>query len=64
MYLIFLLSGEIERADEYISVYCDKTQTPLDDIQKWIPRVAAAQLVKANTETKQKLYELIDAYGE
>ena len=63
-YLVFLLSGELDRAEEYISVYCEKTQTPLDDIQKWIPLVAAAQLVKANTETKQKLYELIDAYGE
>lgn len=63
-YLIFLLSGERERAEEYISVYCDKTQTSFTDIQKWIPLVAAAQLVKSNAETKQKLYELIDSYGE
>lgn len=63
-YLIFLLVGEEKRANDYLGLYCEKTGTPLSDVEKWIPLVSAAQLVKANPENKRVLCALIDKYGE
>lgn len=63
-YLIFLLGGEERRANDYLERYCVRTGTSLSEVEKWIPLVAAAQLVKANTENKRVLRNLIDEYGE
>lgn len=63
-YLIFYLAGEMEKAEKYLSLFCEKTKIPSSSIYKWLPIVAAAQLVKSNDENKGKLYKIIDAYGE
>lgn len=63
-YLIFYLAGETEKADNYLSLFCKKAKISIDDIHKWLPLVAAAQLVKANKDNKNKLYKIIDTYGE
>jgi len=63
-YLIFRTGGENERAEAYINEYCSKTGTTKGDIEKWLPIVAAAQLIKSNADIKRKLYEFIDNYGE
>lgn len=63
-YLIFLLSGDKQKADDYINLFCKKTHTPHSDVKKWIPLVAAAQLLKSPTETKAKLFDLINEKEE
>lgn len=47
-YLLFRLSGDVEGAKEYLDIFCKKTDTAKQYVQKWIPIVAASQLVKEN----------------
>lgn len=63
-YLIFLLSGDKKKANDYIDLFCKKTSKPYSDIKKWIPLVAAAQLLKSPIETKAKLFDLINENEE
>lgn len=62
-YLIFYLAGETEKAETYLSLFCKKANISIDDIYKWLPLVAAAQLIKSNDDNKKKLYKIIDTYG-
>jgi len=63
-YLIFLLNGEQSRADDYIKTYCQKAGIKMSEVERWIPIVAAAQIVKAASDNKRKLYDLVDKFGE
>lgn len=54
-YLIFDLAGEKERAEIYLDNYCKSTNTDKRDIFRWIPLVAAAQLVKVKPDVKNRL---------
>src|SRR5690554_4186313 len=39
-----------ELADKYIKLFCKKSDTALQYVQKWLPIVAAQQLLKAETD--------------
>lgn len=45
-YLLFCLSGSIETAEKYLRLFCLKTDTAKQYVQKWMPIVAASQSVK------------------
>ena len=42
-YLLFWLAGDIETAEKYLDLFCKKTDTAKQYVQKWLPIVAASQ---------------------
>lgn len=54
-YLLFWLAGDIDGANEYLDLFCKKTNTAKQYIQKWMPIVAASQSVKGNKEEREFL---------
>jgi aminoglycoside phosphotransferase (APT) family kinase protein len=54
-YLTFHISGEHVRADRYLDMFCHKSDTARQYVQKWMAIVAAGQLVKGNMEEKDFL---------
>lgn len=59
-YLLFCLGGNQEMADRYLKLFCDKSNTAKQYVQKWMPIVAASQSVKGNAEEREFLYSWID----
>lgn len=54
-YLLFHLRGETELADKYLDLFCKKSDTAKQYIQKWMPIVAASQSVKGKPEERELL---------
>ncbi len=59
-YLLFWLQGDIEGADKYLELFCKKSDTPKQYVQKWMPIVAASQSVKGNEKERQFLLSWVD----
>ncbi len=59
-YLLFWLSGDINGAEEYLKLFCDKSNTAKQYVQKWMPIVAASQSVKGNEAEREFLYSWVD----
>lgn len=58
-YLLFALKDQ-DKADLYLNLYCRKSDTARQYVQKWIPIVAASQLTKDNELEKEFLMKWID----
>lgn len=54
-YLLFWLSGDIDLAEKYLDMFCRKSDTAKQYIQKWLPIVAASQSVKGKQEEREFL---------
>ncbi|MBO6231652.1 MAG: phosphotransferase [Ruminiclostridium sp.] len=54
-YLMFCLSGDNDTAKKYLDMYCKKSDTAIQYVQKWMPIVAASQSVKGNEEEREFL---------
>ena len=54
-YLLFWLSGDIAGAKEYLELFCQKSNTAMQYVQKWMPIVAASQSVKGNEKEREFL---------
>ena len=54
-YLLFCLSGDNETADKYLDLFCKKTDTAKQYVQKWMPIVAASQSDKGNKQEREFL---------
>ncbi|MDD4121209.1 MAG: aminoglycoside phosphotransferase family protein [Clostridia bacterium] len=59
-YLLFWLKGEIELAEKYLALFCKKSDTAKQYVQKWVPIVAASQMVKGKKEEREFLMHWID----
>lgn len=59
-YLKFYLEGKEELAEKYLNLYCLKSDTAKQYVQKWIPIVAASRLTKAKPEEEEFLRKWID----
>jgi len=59
-YLLFSLAGDAEAAEEYLSLFCEKSGTQRQYVQKWIPIVAASQSVKGKPEERDLLFRWVD----
>lgn len=59
-YLLFWLNGDISGADEYLKLFCDKSNTAKQYVQKWMPIVAASQSVKGNAAEREFLHSWIN----
>lgn len=59
-YLLFSLEGKENIAYKYMKQFSEKTDTAIQYIQKWIPIVAASQLVKGKKEEREFLLKWVD----
>ncbi len=59
-YLLFWLSGDIEGAEEYLNLFCKKSDTAKQYVQKWMPIVAASQSVKGNEKEREFLLSWVN----
>lgn len=59
-YLLFWLNGDIDGAKKYLNLFCDKSNTAIQYVQKWMPIVAASQLVKGNEKEREFLHSWIN----
>ncbi|MBR6509748.1 MAG: phosphotransferase [Clostridia bacterium] len=59
-YLLFCLEGNEEIAKKYLDLFCKKSDTARQYVQKWMPIVAASQSVKGNPEEREFLLSWAD----
>ncbi len=59
-YLLFWLDGQIDLAEKYLTLFCNKSDTAKQYVQKWIPIVAASQMVKGKKEEREFLMHWVD----
>lgn len=59
-YLLFCLSGDENTAKKYLNLFCEKSDTAIQYVQKWMPIVAASQSVKGNAAEREFLHSWID----
>lgn len=59
-YLLFCLKGEDKIANEYLNLFCRKSNTAKQYVQKWMPIVAASQSVKGNEKEREFLLSWCD----
>ncbi len=59
-YLLFCLSGDQEAAKKYLELFCKKSNTAKQYVQKWMPIVAASQSVKGNEKEREFLLSWVD----
>ena len=59
-YLLFWLEGNIEGAKKYLELFCKKSDTAKQYIEKWLPIVAASQSVKGNAKEREFLHSSVD----
>ena len=59
-YLLFCLEGDKEKADKYLDLFCKKSDTAKQYVQKWLPIVAASQSVKGKPEEREFLLSWVN----
>lgn len=59
-YLLFCLEGDNETAKKYLDLFCQKSNTAKQYVQKWMPIVAASQSVKGNEKEREFLLSWVD----
>ncbi len=58
-YLLFWLNGDIDGATKYLDLFCKKSDTAKQYVQKWMPIVAASQSVKGNAKEREFLHSWV-----
>lgn len=59
-YLLFCLNGDEDGAKKYLDLFCQKSNTARQYVQKWMPIVAASQSVKGNEQEREFLLSWVD----
>lgn len=59
-YLLFCLEDKKETANKYLELFCKKSDTARQYVQKWMPIVAASQSVKGNAHEREFLLSWVD----
>lgn len=59
-YLLFWLDGDIAGAEQYLDLFCEKSNTAKQYVQKWMPIVAASQSVKGKPAEREFLHSWIN----
>ena len=59
-YLLFMLHGKKKLGEKYLNLFCEKSDTAKQYVQKWMPIVAASQSVKGNPEEKDFLMKWVN----
>ena len=53
-------NGDIDGAKKYLDLFCERSNTAKQYVQKWMPIVAASQTVKGNEAEREFLHSWID----
>lgn len=59
-YLLFCLDGDLSGAERYLELFCRKSETAKQYVQRWMPIVAASQSVKGNVKQREFLLSWVD----
>ena len=59
-YLLFCLKGQKHYADKYLNLFCKKSDTARQYVEKWMPIVAASQSVKGKEEEREFLLSWVN----
>ena len=59
-YLLFCLADKKDIAEKYLNLFCKKSDTAKQYVQKWMPIVAASQSVKGNEKEREFLLSWAD----
>lgn len=59
-YLLFCLEGNDEVAKKYLDLFCKKSDTARQYVEKWMPIVAASQSVKGKEEEREFLLSWVN----
>lgn len=59
-YLLFKLCGDEQAAEFYLDTFCEKSRTPKQYVQKWMPIVAASQSVKGKKQEREFLLSWVN----
>ena len=59
-YLLFWLNGDTENAKKYLEIFCKKSNTAKQYVEKGMPIVAASQSVKGNEKEREFLLSWVD----
>ena len=59
-YLLFCLNKDEQTAKKYLDLFCKKSNTAKQYVQKWMPIVAASQSVKGNSQEREFLLSWVD----
>lgn len=59
-YLLFCLEGKKETAEKYLDLFCKKSDTAKQYVNKWLPIVAASQMVKKKPEEREFLMKWVN----
>ena len=62
-YLHFWLKGDSEGAKKYLELYCKKSDTAKQYVQKWVPIVAAALSVNVSEKERDFLLSWVNVVG-
>ena len=54
-YLLFWLNGDIDGAKKYLNLFCKKSDTARQYVERWLPIVAASQSVKGKPQEREFL---------
>ena len=54
-YLLFKLAGDDKTAEDYMTLFCKKSDTARQYVEQWLPIVAASQMVKGKPEECEML---------
>jgi len=58
-YLLFRLAEDAKAAELYLDLFCKKSDTAKQYVQRWLPIVAASQSVKGRTEEQEFLMKWV-----
>ena len=61
-FLTFKLDGKDDLAEKYLNLYCQKSDTAKQYVQKWLPIVAASQIAKGKEDQRQFLLGWINIF--
>lgn len=59
-YLLFCLNGQEDIAKKYLTMFCKVVDIPEQNVQRWLPIVAASQSVKQKPEERDFLLSWVD----
>ncbi len=59
-YLLFCLNDDMDAAKKYLDLFCKKSDTAKQYVQKWMPIVAASQSVKGNEKEREFLLSWVN----
>lgn len=59
-YLLFKLAGDDKTAEDYMTLFCKKSDTARQYVDQWLPIVAASQMAKGKPHEREMLSKWVD----